>query len=96
MGKTVGPSLVVRLLFQVLELLDNVQMAHHGPPKFKGNRLEVVASLYMAVGQNQWYHFGVGEFTTHFRTYLSGWILTWPFVDLTGFYGEFDQFAVGK
>ena len=20
----------------------------------------------MAVGQNQWYHFGVGEFTTHF------------------------------
>ena len=28
----------------------------------------------MAVGQNQWYHFGVGEFTTHFRTYVSGWI----------------------
>ena len=25
-------------------------------------------------GQNQWYHFGVGEFTTHFRTYFSGWI----------------------
>ena len=24
--------------------------------------------------QNQWYHFGVGEFTTHFRTYFSGWI----------------------
>ena len=28
----------------------------------------------LAVGQNQWYHFGVGEFTTHFRTYFSGWI----------------------
>ena len=25
-------------------------------------------------GQNPRYHFGVGEFTTHFRTYLSGWI----------------------
>ena len=25
----------------------------------------------MAVGQIQWYHFGVGEFTTHFRTYFS-------------------------
>ena len=24
--------------------------------------------------QNQWHHFGVGEFTTHFRTYFSGWI----------------------
>ena len=23
--------------------------------------------FYMAVGQNQWYQFGVGEFTTHFR-----------------------------
>ena len=31
------------------------------------------AHLNMAVGQNQWYHFGVGEFTTHFRTYFSGW-----------------------
>ena len=28
----------------------------------------------MAVGQNQRYHYGVGEFTTHFRTYFSGWI----------------------
>ena len=28
----------------------------------------------MDVGQNQWYPFGVGEFTTHFRTYFSGWI----------------------
>ena len=25
-------------------------------------------------GQCPWYHFGVGEFTTHFRTYFSGWI----------------------
>ena len=32
----------------------------------------------MAVGQNQWYHFGVGEFTTHFRTYSSGdWDVYW-------------------
>ena len=30
--------------------------------------------LHKALGQNQWYHFGVGEFTTHFRTYFSGWI----------------------
>ena len=28
----------------------------------------------MAMVQNQWYHFGIGEFTTHFRTYFSGWI----------------------
>ena len=26
----------------------------------------------MAVGQNQWYHFGVCEFAAHFRTYFSG------------------------
>ena len=25
----------------------------------------------MAVGQNQWYRFGVGEFTTHFRLPIS-------------------------
>ena len=25
---------------------------------------------YMAVGQNQWYHLGVGEFTTHFSLFL--------------------------
>ena len=30
--------------------------------------------IQMFVGQNQWSHVGVGEFTTHFRTYLSGWI----------------------
>ena len=28
----------------------------------------------VAVGQNQWYHFGVIRCTTHFRTYFSGWI----------------------
>ena len=35
----------------------------------------------MAVGQNPWLHFGVGEFTTRFRTYLSGWIgmFTWGY-----------------
>ena len=27
---------------------------------------------YMAVGQNQWSHFVVGEITTRFRTYFSG------------------------
>ena len=26
----------------------------------------------VAVGQNQWYHFGVGEFTTHFSRDFSG------------------------
>ena len=26
----------------------------------------------MVVGQNQWYLFGVGEFTSHFRTYFRG------------------------
>ena len=32
----------------------------------------------MAVGQNQWYHFGVGEFTTRVRTYFSGdWDVHW-------------------
>ena len=28
----------------------------------------------VTVGQNQCTIFGVGEFTTHFRTYFSGWI----------------------
>ena len=28
----------------------------------------------MAMVQNQWCHFGIGEFTTHFRTYFGGWI----------------------
>ena len=26
----------------------------------------------MAMVQKKWYHFGVGEFTSHFRTYFSG------------------------
>ena len=31
------------------------------------------------MGQNQWYHFGVGEFTAHFRTYFLwlGWDVHW-------------------
>ena len=34
----------------------------------------------MAVGPNQWCHFGVGEFTTHFRTYFSGnWDVHWGY-----------------
>ena len=36
----------------------------------------------MAVGQNQWYHFGVGEFTTHCRTYFSGGWDVWGLTDL--------------
>ena len=28
----------------------------------------------MAVGQNQWYHFGLGKFTAQFRTDFRGWI----------------------
>ena len=27
---------------------------------------------HMAMVQNQWYHFGIGAFATHFRTYCSG------------------------
>ena len=38
----------------------------------------------MAVGQHQWYHFGVGEFTTHCRTYFSGWIESDVHWGLTG------------
>ena len=39
--------------------------------------------LTLAVGQNQ-YHFGVGEFTTHFRTYFSGhWDVHWGYGLLT-------------
>ena len=36
--------------------------------------LKALTLSHLAVGQNQCYHFGVGEFTTHFRTYFSGWI----------------------
>ena len=36
-------------------------------------------SLDLAVGQHE-YHFGVGEFTTHFRTYFSGdWDVHWGY-----------------
>ena len=37
------------------------------------------------MGQNLRLHFGVGEFTTHFRTYFSGWIesdVLWGLTDL--------------
>ena len=37
------------------------------------------------MGQNQWYHFGAGEFTTHFGSYFSGWIesdVHWGLTDL--------------
>ena len=38
---------------------------------------------HMAVGQNQWYHFGVGEFTTYFAAYFSGdWDVHWGLTDL--------------
>ena len=38
---------------------------------------------HVAAGQNQWYHFGVGEFTTHFRTYFSGdWEVHWEVTGL--------------
>ena len=39
--------------------------------------------VQLAVGQNQ-YHFGVGEFTTHFRTCFSGdWDVRWGYGVLT-------------
>ena len=35
---------------------------------------------YEAVGQNQWHHFGVSGFTTHFRTYFSwDWDVHWGY-----------------
>ena len=51
---------------------------------------QVLVHVSTCQGQNQWYHFGVGEFTTHFRTYFIGeigmftggtiWVLTqWPY-----------------
>ena len=48
----------------------------------------------MAVRQNQGYHFGVGEFTTHFRTDFSGWIesdVHWGLTDL-----DFDPWPYGR
>ena len=36
--------------------------------------VSIHTETYLAVAQTQWYHFGVGEFTTHFRTYFSGGI----------------------
>ena len=52
----------------------------------------------MAVGQNQWYHFGVGEFTTHFRTYFGGdWDVHWGYGIFThGHMPTFWNFALGK
>ena len=36
--------------------------------------------VHMAVAQNQWYHFGVGEFTPDFRTYFNGdWDVRWGY-----------------
>ena len=37
-------------------------------------RVAAATRWNMAVGQNQWCHLGVGEFTTRFRSYSSGWI----------------------
>ena len=35
---------------------------------------------HMAVGQNQWYRFGVGEFTTHFsRDFCGDWDVHWGY-----------------
>ena len=43
----------------------------------------------MAVGQNEWYHVGVGEFTTHLRSYFSG---HW---DVRGYDLDFDPWPFG-
>ena len=43
----------------------------------------------MAVGQNQWYHFGVGEFTTHFSLFEWDWDVHWDEL-------EFDPWPRGK
>ena len=42
-------------------------------PLWCNPRLPCLSSeLNLAVGQNQWYHFGVGEFTTHFSLFYWG------------------------
>ena len=44
---------------------------------------DCVSFCHAAVDQNQWYQFGIGEFTTHFRTYFSGnWDVHWGLTDL--------------
>ena len=40
---------------------------------FEETKLAALSGSNMAVGQTR-YQLGVGEFTTHFRTYFSGWI----------------------
>ena len=51
-----------------------LQRAASFPVPFSMGKVE------MAVGQNQWQHFGVGEFTTHVRTYFSGdWDVHWGY-----------------
>ena len=43
----------------------------------KGSLIEI--QTHMAVGQNQWYHLGVGA-PPNFRTYLSGdWDVHWGY-----------------
>ena len=47
-----------------------------------GQAIEQDESLkaIMAMVQNQWYHFGIGEFTTRFRLYFSGdWDVHWGY-----------------
>ena len=42
----------------------------------------ILTHTHVAGGQSQWYRFGVGEFTTHFRAYFSGGLnrmLFWGF-----------------
>ena len=52
------------------------------------------AQNHVAVGQNQWYHFGVGEFTTHFRLPILvvglNRMFTWGYGIL-----DFDPWSVG-
>ena len=43
----------------------------------EGKERKGFTNRHLAVGdmvQSQWYHFGIGEFTTHLRTCFSGWI----------------------
>ena len=44
------------------------------PTRLRKIRPTCVNLAHIAVGKNKWYHSGVGECTTHFRTYFSGWI----------------------
>ena len=47
-----------------------------GSPKERKKGKTAACGYCPTLGQHQWYHFGVGEFTTHFSLFEWGWMLT--------------------